>query len=139
MSRPITLRTPVPQAPLQMDRTKVEQILYHLIDNALKYSDAGTPVVVELAPSDEELRVTVVDHGMGIFSGDLPRLFRAFGQLDSRSTRRHGGTGVGLYVCKTLVDALGGRIWADSTLGKGSKFSFTIPKVPPIAAPEETP
>lgn len=137
LTRPITLRSPIPQAPLQMDRTKVEQILYHLIDNALKYSEAGTPVTVELTPADEELRITVVDRGMGIFSGDLPRLFRAFGQLDSRSTRRHGGTGVGLYVCKTLVDSLGGRIWADSTLGKGSKFSFTIPKVPPIeAAPE---
>jgi two-component system, OmpR family, phosphate regulon sensor histidine kinase PhoR len=131
LSRPITVRSAVPQIPLQMDRTKVEQILYHLIDNALKYSEAGTPVTVELVPGDEEVRVTVIDRGVGIFSGDLPRLFRAFGQLDSRSTRRHGGTGVGLYVCKTLADTLGGRIWADSTLGKGSKFSFTIPKAPP--------
>ena len=136
LSRPITIRNSVPQIPLQMDKTKVEQILYHLIDNALKYSDAGTPVTVELVPSDEEVRVTVIDRGVGIFSGDLPRLFRPFGQLDSRSTRRHGGTGVGLYVCKTLADTLGGRIWADSTLGKGSKFSFTIPKVPP-AGPGE--
>ena len=137
LARPISLRTPIPQAPMQMDRTKVEQILYHLIDNAVKYSDAGQPVTVELAPGDEEFRVTVIDRGIGIYSGDLPRLFRAFGQLDSRSTRRHGGTGVGLYVCKTLVDALGGRIWADSTLGKGSKFSFSIPKVPPVVAPPE--
>jgi signal transduction histidine kinase len=132
LSRPITLRTSVPQIPMQMDRTKVEQVLYHLLDNAVKYSEAAAPITVELAPADEEVRVTVVDRGIGIFSGDLPRLFRAFGQLDSRSTRRHGGTGVGLYVCKTLVDALGGRIWADSTLGKGSKFSFTVPKVPPL-------
>jgi signal transduction histidine kinase len=136
LARPITLRTAVPQIPLQMDRTKVEQILYHLIDNAVKYSDAGTPVTVELAPAEEEIRVTVIDRGVGIFSGDLPRLFRAFGQLDSTSKRRHGGTGVGLYVCKTLADALGGRIWADSTLGKGSKFSFTVPKVPPLGAGE---
>jgi signal transduction histidine kinase len=136
MSRPITLRNAVPQIPLQMDKTKVEQILYHLIDNGLKYSDAGTPVIVELVPGDEEVRVTVIDRGVGIFSGDLPRLFRPFGQLDSRSTRRHGGTGVGLYVCKTLADALGGRIWADSTLGKGSKFSFTVPKSPPLAGGE---
>jgi signal transduction histidine kinase len=131
LARPIALRTPVPQIPLQMDRVKVEQVLYHLLDNALKYSEPGTPVTVELAPGDEEVRVTVADRGIGIFSGDLPRLFRAFGQLDSRSTRRHGGTGVGLYVCKTLVDTFGGRIWADSTLGKGSRFSFTVPKVPP--------
>jgi signal transduction histidine kinase len=137
LSRPITLRTAVPQVPLQMDRTKVEQILYHLIDNAVKYSDAGTPVTVELAQANEEVRVTVIDRGVGIFSGDLPRLFRAFGQLDSKSTRRHGGTGVGLYVCKTLADTLGGRIWADSTLGKGSKFSFTVPKVPPLGPIEE--
>jgi len=136
LSRPITVRNAVPQIPLQMDKTKVEQILYHLIDNAIKYSDAGTPVTVELVPSDEEVRVTVIDRGVGIFSGDLPRLFRPFGQLDSRSTRRHGGTGVGLYVCKTLADTLGGRIWADSTLGKGSKFSFTIPKVPPTGPGE---
>jgi signal transduction histidine kinase len=134
LGRSISLRTSIPQIPLQMDRTKVEQILYHLIDNAVKYSDPDTPVTVELASAEEEIRVTVIDRGVGIFSGDLPRLFRAFGQLDSTSKRRHGGTGVGLYVCKTLADALGGRIWADSTLGKGSRFSFTVPKVPPLGA-----
>jgi signal transduction histidine kinase len=133
-ARTVELHSSAPNVLLEMDRIKVEQVLYQLLDNALKYSDPGTAVTVSIEPGQDEVRVTVIDAGIGIFSGDLPRLFRAFGQLDSKSTRRHGGTGVGLYVCKTLVDALGGRIWADSTLGKGSRFSFTVPRVPP--APE---
>lgn len=137
LARPIKLHSDAPQIPLQMDRVKVEQILYHLLDNAIKYSEPGTSVTVSLEIAEDEVRVGVEDRGVGIFSGDLPRLFRPFGQLDSTSTRKHGGTGVGLYVCKTLADALGGRIWADSTLGKGSCFSFTIPRTPP-AAPVQT-
>jgi signal transduction histidine kinase len=119
------------EMPVRMDRVKVEQVLYHLIDNALKYSEPDTDVRVSLTQSQAEIEVAVIDRGIGIYSGDVPRLFRAFGQLDTSSTRKQGGTGVGLHVAKTLVDTFGGRIWVESVLGKGSTFTFAIPRVPP--------
>lgn len=130
--RPLALRNTA-SAHLLLDRVKVEQVLHHLIDNAIKYSDDDTPVTIHIADDGDDVRITVEDKGAGIFSGDIPRLFRVFGQLDSSSTRRHGGTGVGLSVCRTLVEAMGGRIWAQSMLGKGSEFSFTVPKTPPAS------
>ena len=105
---------------------KVQQVLHHLIDNALKYSDGE--VVVEIHDRGEELEVAVVDNGPGIFSGDVPRLFERFFQLDGASTRAHGGTGIGLYVSRRLVEAHGGKIWCESRLGVGSRFAFTLPR-----------
>lgn len=132
-SRSIALHNSASGVHLLFDQVKVEQVLRHLLDNAIKYSDDGTPILVRIADDADDVRITVEDKGIGIFSGDLPRLFRVFGQLDASSTRRHGGTGVGLSVCKTLVDSMGGRIWAQSMLGRGSEFTFTVPKTPPAA------
>jgi signal transduction histidine kinase len=101
-------------------------VLHHLVDNALKYSDGE--VTVEIKDQGDDLEVAVVDHGPGIFSGDVPRLFERFHQLDGASTRAHGGTGIGLYVCRRLVEAHGGHIWCESRLGVGSRFAFTIPR-----------
>lgn len=131
--RLIALHNTASSVHLMFDAVKVEQVLRHLLDNAVKYSDDDKPVVVHIADDGEYARFTVEDKGIGIFSGDLPRLFRVFGQLDASSTRRHGGTGVGLSVCRTLVESMGGRIWAQSMLGKGSEFSFTVPKTPPAS------
>jgi signal transduction histidine kinase len=131
----ISLEHAAAQIPLQMDRVKLEQVLYHLLDNAVKYSERGAPVRVIVEEEAEAVRVTVEDKGVGMFSGDIPRLFRPFGQLDSTSTRRHGGTGIGLFICKTLTDAFGGRIWAESLIGKGSRFHFTVPRTPPHVSP----
>jgi signal transduction histidine kinase/GAF domain-containing protein len=117
--------------PLRCDRVKVDQILRHLVDNAVKYSEAGSPVTVKITEHPAEIHLAVVDQGVGMYSGDIPRLFRVFGQLDSTSTRRHGGTGIGLAVAKTLVDAIGGRIWVQSMLGRGSEFTFAIPREAP--------
>jgi signal transduction histidine kinase len=69
----------------------------------------------------------VIDQGAGIISSDIPHIFDRFRQLDTSSTREHGGTGVGLYLCAQLVHVHGGRIWVDSTWGKGSTFSFVLP------------
>ena len=74
-----------------------------------------------------DVRFDVVDTGIGIYSGDIPRLFQRFGQIDSGLNRAQGGTGMGLYICRRLVEVHGGRIWVDSQLGKGSTFSFAIP------------
>jgi PAS domain S-box-containing protein len=110
------------------DETKVGLVLRHLVENALKYSEAPTSVVVRAIDEGEHLRVDVVDRGVGMVSSDIPHIFDRFRQVDGSSTRQHGGTGVGLYLCAQLIRVHGGRIWADSTWGKGSIFSFTLPR-----------
>jgi two-component system, OmpR family, phosphate regulon sensor histidine kinase PhoR len=108
------------------DEAKIALVLRHLLENAFKYSEAGSPVVVRATASDEELQVDVVDRGMGILSSDIPHIFERFHQVDNSSTRERGGTGVGLYLCSQLIRMHRGRIWADSVWGKGSTFSFAL-------------
>ncbi len=110
------------------DQTKVALVLRHLVENALKYSEAPHPVTVRASSEDDELRLDVIDRGVGILSGDLSHIFDRFRQIDSTSTREHGGTGVGLYLCARLVRMHEGRIWVDSAWGKGSTFSFALPR-----------
>jgi signal transduction histidine kinase len=115
-----------------------------LIDNGLKYSENG-PVVVRATDEGDELRIDVVDKGIGIVSSDVPGIFERFRQVDTSATRAHGGTGVGLYICAQLVRMHDGTIWVDSTWGKGSMFSFTLPRrtvtsdVVRITAPDSAP
>jgi two-component system phosphate regulon sensor histidine kinase PhoR len=110
------------------DETKVGLVLRHLIENALKYSDAPSTVMVKAVDDGDDLRFEVVDKGIGIVSSDIPRIFERFKQVDASSTREHGGTGVGLYLCAQLVRVHNGRITVNSTWGKGSTFSFTLPR-----------
>ncbi|MCC7076215.1 MAG: GAF domain-containing protein [Acidimicrobiia bacterium] len=123
--REVLFRAHTMEIPLHFDRTKVEQVLSHLLDNALKYSQ--DKVLIEVQRHPDHAEVTVTDFGIGIYSGDLDAIFERFTQVNSTSTREHGGTGVGLYICRRLVEAHGGRIWVESTLGRGSTFHFTIP------------
>lgn len=109
------------------DEAKVGIVLRHLVDNALKYSPEGTPVTIKARTSDDELRIDVIDKGQGIVSSDIPHIFERFKQVDGSATREHGGTGVGLYLSAQLMKLHGGRIWVDSTWGKGSTFSLTLP------------
>ncbi|MBW3595248.1 MAG: GAF domain-containing protein [Actinobacteria bacterium] len=110
------------------DETKVGLILRHLIDNGLKYSDAPAPVVVRASDEGDELRLDVIDKGIGIVSSDIPGIFERFRQVDGSATRSHGGTGVGLYLCAQLARMHDGEIWVDSTWGKGSSFGFSLPR-----------
>lgn len=110
------------------DQTKLALVLRHLIENALKYSEGPEPVTVRAVDDGEELRIDVIDKGVGIVSSEIPGIFERFRQIDASSTREHGGTGVGLYLCAQLVRMHNGRIWVESTWGKGSTFSFTIPR-----------
>ncbi|MBI2168197.1 MAG: hypothetical protein HYU28_01660 [Actinobacteria bacterium] len=109
-----------------LDRRLVSHALRHLVDNAVKYSEG--PVQVEVGGDASSVEVAVVDQGPGIFSGELERLFKPFEQHDSTSTRRHGGTGLGLFVTRAIVEAMGGRLDCDSRLGQGSRFTFRLPK-----------
>ena len=129
----VQVRKPRKEVAVLVDRPKLDQVLSHLLDNALKYSE-GT-VVLEVVDRGEDVEISVTDSGPGVFSGDIPLLFERFQQLDGSSTRAHGGTGIGLYICKRLVEALGGRIWCESRLGLGSRFAFTVPKDQPVEDP----
>lgn len=131
----VTVRGPRRPVEMLVDESKLNQVVHHLLDNALKYSEGQ--VVLELTDKGDEVEVSVTDSGPGIYSGDIPQLFERFRQLDGTSTRQHGGVGIGLYLSRRVVEALGGRIWCDSRLGVGSKFAFTLPKDGPGAVSEQ--
>ena len=111
---------------LYTDGEKIRQILINLVGNAVKFTDRGrVSVLVERRNGEIELRVQ--DTGIGIADFDRPRLFQPFTQLDSGLTRRHGGTGLGLYNSSRLAQLLGGRIEVASTPGVGSTFTLIVP------------
>ncbi len=118
----------VPDEPIRMtsDVDKVRQILINLAGNAVKFTDFGE-VRIELERREGEIRFTVRDTGIGIAKRDVERLFRPFAQLDAGLTRRHGGTGLGLYISRGLADLLGGRIEFESNQGEGSAFRLVLP------------
>jgi signal transduction histidine kinase/DNA-binding response OmpR family regulator len=112
------------------DIGRLRQILVNLLSNAVKFTQAGEIVVtVSAAPLDgsrHEMHFTVRDSGIGIPADLFGRLFKSFSQADASTTRRYGGTGLGLAICQRLCELMGGRIWAESEVGKGSTFHFTI-------------
>ena len=112
------------------DVGRLRQILVNLLSNAVKFTQAGEIVVtVSAAPLDgsrHEMHFTVRDSGIGIPADLFGRLFKSFSQADASTTRRYGGTGLGLAICQRLCELMGGRIWAESEVGKGSTFHFTI-------------
>ncbi|MDB5459415.1 MAG: multi-sensor hybrid histidine kinase [Caulobacteraceae bacterium] len=116
-----------------IDSDRVRQILLNLLGNAVKFTSAGgVRLEAGYDPGRERLSFAVVDSGPGIAAQDADRLFRRFSQVDGSTTRRFGGTGLGLAICKGLVEAMGGEIGVDSTVGSGSRFWFSIPA--PLAA-----
>lgn len=114
------------------DPARLGQVVRHLVDNALRHTDG--PVRIELSGAADAVELAVADQGDGIFSGDVERMFGAFVQGDSSSTRRSGGTGIGLYIARRLVEAMGGRITCDSRLGQGTRFVVRLPRRPPCGA-----
>ncbi|MFN2617858.1 MAG: sensor histidine kinase [Thermoleophilaceae bacterium] len=112
---------------VQGDRDRLRQVLSNLVENAIKYSPAGTEVRVAIWHDGAEAGVTVTDQGMGIPAADLSHVFERFYRVDSSRRRGDGGSGLGLAICRTIVDAHGGRIWAASQEGRGSEFSFALP------------
>jgi signal transduction histidine kinase len=119
----------ISDAPIRMtsDVDKIRQILINLAGNAVKFTDKGE-VRLDVERHNGDVRFTVRDTGIGIARDDLDRLFKPFAQLDTRLTRRHGGTGLGLYIARRLAELLGGRIDVESQPGKGSAFSLVLPR-----------
>ena len=117
------------------DPTRVRQILHNLISNALKFTEAGR-ITIALTRTLEGLRLSVSDTGVGIEAEALARLFSKFEQADASTTRRYGGAGLGLSICRELAQLMGGTIAAESTPGEGSTFTATLPLARLGDAPE---
>ncbi|QWV94706.1 PAS domain-containing protein [Geomonas oryzisoli] len=112
---------------VQADRARLEQVLINLLDNAIKYSEAGGKVELSARPEGALVRISVRDSGIGIPEKDLPRLFERFYRVDEARSRDNGGTGLGLSIVKHIVQAHGGTVRVESEPGQGSVFSFTLP------------
>jgi signal transduction histidine kinase len=120
------------------DERRITQVLLNLVGNAIKFTEKGE-VAVRVANSGGEFVVSVADTGPGIAEADRQKIFEEFQQVDSSSTRTKGGTGLGLAIAKRIVELHGGRIWVESTLGKGSTFFFSVPvRTGPTVLKEET-
>ncbi|MCS6625280.1 EAL domain-containing protein [Roseibacterium beibuensis] len=109
------------------DPTRLRQILSNLANNAIKFTEAGGVLIrVTAGDGPNDIRFAIVDTGPGIPADKLPRLFEAFSQADQTTTRKHGGTGLGLTICDRLIRAMGGEWNLESTEGVGSSFGFTV-------------
>jgi GAF domain-containing protein/CheY-like chemotaxis protein/HAMP domain-containing protein len=151
--KPITLHVEMPAdlPAVWADQIRIRQAVLNLVANAAKFTDQGSITVRAAVVHDRPLRadgdgplvefvrVSVIDTGIGIAGEDMPKLFQAFQQVDSSSSRRAGGTGLGLNITKQLVELHGGRIGLSSQYGHGSTFWFTVPVHPEPVSPPEPP
>jgi len=113
------------------DSNRLRQVLNNLIDNAVKFTEQGEVSLAvqstSIGKDSVELKFTVRDTGIGIAPEDMDKLFKTFSQVDGSTTRRHGGTGLGLVISKNLVKMMGGQLWVESAKNHGSTFCFTLP------------
>ena len=129
----IKLLTDLPETvpPIHADPDKVQQILINLLNNACKFTNEGS-ITVSVIGNLDTLTVSVTDTGIGIPKKEQPYIFDKFhkSRLGDTISTKDKGTGLGLAICKEIVEHYGGSIWVESTPGKGSTFSFTLPVVP---------
>ena len=135
----IGVRAEAPPAKVLADEERILQVLNELVTNAIKFSRPETAIRLSAEPRAEDSRgpdeviFTVEDQGRGISAEKLERIFNRFQQGDASDSRALGGTGLGLALCRSIVEQHGGRIWAESTPGQGSRFRFTLPAAPKSA------
>jgi PAS domain S-box-containing protein len=137
-SKRITMNTEVDPATTEAvtDPAKLKQVLYNYLSNALKFTPEGGRVMIRVLPEgDDAFRLEVADNGIGIRSEDLNRLFVEFQQLDTGSSKKYPGTGLGLALTKHIAEAQGGRVGVESTAGKGSVFFAVLPRVSGMTSP----
>jgi signal transduction histidine kinase len=130
--------------PIVGDRDRLIQVVINLISNAVKFTPTGTitcsarlagPGAQATGGDPQEIVVSVSDTGVGIAPADHEKVFEQFGQAGDTLTDKPRGTGLGLPICREIVEHHGGRIWVDSELGHGATFSFTLPVTAEVAAP----
>jgi signal transduction histidine kinase len=131
------LRIDAKASPVFADSERVMRVLNELVTNAIKFSPPGTTIQLNAwdavgggpggAAGPKEVCLSVADQGRGIAPEKLERIFEPFQQGDASDSRALGGTGLGLALCRSIVEQHGGRIWAESEVGNGSRFLFTLP------------
>jgi signal transduction histidine kinase len=109
------------------DRDKISSVVSNLLSNAVKYSPKGKSITITSEIQQETAIVSVKDEGMGIQSQDLPRIFDRYYRVEGDDTRHISGFGIGLYLCAEIIGRHKGEIWAESEVGKGSTFYFSLP------------
>jgi len=109
------------------DEIRTGQVITNLVENAAKFSHEGSEIIIKAEVAGDQVVLTVVDQGVGISAKNMKGLFNRFYQADNIVSGRKKGTGLGLCICKGIVEAHGGKIWVESKVGKGSKFSFSLP------------
>jgi PAS domain S-box-containing protein len=128
----VTVNLPAKLPWVKADCGRITQVLNNLITNAYKYTPAGGTISISAFPEVEFLEVVVSDTGVGISREDQKKLFTRFFRVDNPATREASGTGLGLAIVKSIIEKLGGEIWTESQLGRGSAFHFTLPLVTPL-------
>jgi signal transduction histidine kinase len=123
----IVLRFPSSVPPVWTSEEDVRRIVSNLLDNALKYSPADTPVTVSANTDGDGVRISFQDRGPGIPESECERIFDRFYQVDHGPTRSNGGVGLGLHICRRTAESLGGRVWLDRSDGSGSVFCLWLP------------
>jgi len=118
---------------IECDRRKLVSAIFNLLDNAVKYSEAGEPVEVTAERRGDRCAIAVRDHGIGIPSRDLERIFERFYRVDRARSRQTGGTGLGLSIVRHTAQAHGGEVTVESHEGEGTTFTLLLPAVPPAA------
>lgn len=120
---------------VHVDPDRIREVITNLFDNAVKYTDTGK-VSIGLTGNDQIVQIRVQDTGVGIPPEDVPHLFQKFYRVDNSATRTIGGTGLGLFICRKIVELYHGRIWVESELGKGSTFYINLPRLSTMQATE---
>ncbi|MGI5835432.1 MAG: GAF domain-containing protein [Chloroflexota bacterium] len=129
--REILLDLPKRQVKVEGDRVQLELVMDNLLGNAIKYSPIGKLIKVKLEIKPTTVTTKVVDQGIGIATHHLPKVFDKFYRVEGGYSKRTPGSGLGLYICRNIIEAHGGRIWAESVLGEGSTFAFELPLTQP--------
>lgn len=118
----------IPVFLVNLDNDHIREVMDNLIENAIKYTPKGE-IVVDITGDDENIVVSIKDSGIGIPVEDMPHLFQKFYRVNNKDTQEIGGTGLGLYLSRRLVELMGGRIWAESVYGQGTTFFVELPRV----------
>ena len=118
---------------INLDNDHVREVLDNLIENAIKYTPEGE-VRVDVTGTEDKVVITIKDSGLGIPTEDIPHLFQKFYRVDNMDRQSIGGTGLGLYLCRRLVEAMQGRLWVESVFGSGSTFFVELPRVSSLEA-----
>jgi signal transduction histidine kinase len=123
----LVLDDQLPPGKISFDTPRIKQVLNNLISNALKFSPEGQKVIVNASLMSGQLQVSVIDNGPRIAKGDMSNLFQPYPDIKTKTTREDRQTGLGLAISRKIVNAHNGRIWAESVLGQGSTFTFSLP------------